>query len=100
MVSVEVPEPLAIEAGTNAHAGVGVTEGAIVQDRFTVRLKPLSGAMAIVATADPPAEIEVGESAVAAIVKSGVTGALTVRLIDVVWLTDPEVPVTVMLKVA
>ena len=33
-------------------------------------------------------------------VKSGVVGAFTVRLTEVLWLTDPEVPVIVMLEVA
>jgi hypothetical protein len=52
--------------------------------------------MVIVEVADPPAVTEAGESAEAAIVKSG--GAdigLMMRPTDVLWLTDPEVPVTV-----
>ena len=36
----------------------------------------------------------------AEIVKSGVAGALTVRLTEVLWVTNPEVPVTVMLETA
>ena len=98
---MEVPEPLAIEAGMNAHVGAGVTTGVMpLQDRFTVPLKPLSGAMVIVEVADPPAATEAGDSADAVIVKSGGGPTeFTVRLTDVLWLTNPEVPVTVTLEV-
>jgi len=100
-VRMEVPEPFAIEAGMNAHVGAGVTIGIMpLQDRFTVPLKPLSGATVIVEVADPPTATEAGDSADAAMVKSGGGGTeFTVRLTEVLWLTDPEVPVTVTLEV-
>ena len=77
-VKVDVPEPPATEAGLNEQVGGGVTTGAILlQVRLTLPLKPLAGAMVIVEVAAAPAEIVAGESAVAAIVKSG--AGVTVR---------------------
>ena len=69
-VSVEVPEPLAIEFEAKAHVGAGVTTGAMLQLRLTVPLKPLTGAIVMVEVADPPAATVAGESAEAATVKS------------------------------
>ena len=99
-VSADVPDPFATEGGANKHVGAGVPPPVTLQARLTVPVKPPVGAMVIVEVAVPPAATLAGASVVRAIVKSGVAGALTVRLIDVVWLTDPEVPVTVMLEVA
>jgi hypothetical protein len=98
-VSVEVPEPFATEFELNAHLGAGVTVGTMPQDRLTAPLKPLSGVMVIVEVADPPAETVAGVSAEDVIAKSGVVDAVTVRLISVLWIRDPEVPVTVTLEV-
>ena len=99
-VTVEGPEPFATELGLSEHVGGRATTGVTLQDRFTVPLKPLTGAMVIVEVADPPAAIDAGESADAAIVKSGGGGTgLTVRLTDVSWLADPKVPVTVTVEV-
>jgi hypothetical protein len=68
-VMMAVPDPLAIEVGTKAHVGAGVTTGVMpLQDKFTVPLKPLSGAMATVEVADPPAATEAGARADAVIV--------------------------------
>jgi hypothetical protein len=96
-VSVEVPEPLATEVGLNEHLGAGVPPPVMLQARLTVPLKPFIEVMVIVEVDDPPAETVAGETAEAAIPKSGV---ITVRLMDVLWLTDPEVPVIVTLEVA
>ena len=84
------------------HVGAGVTTGVTLQDRFTLPVKPLSAVTVIVdvAAAAAPAVSEAGVSAVAAIVKSGCGGAgLTVRLTEVLWLTDPDVPFTVSAEV-
>jgi hypothetical protein len=70
-VSVAGPEPFATEFGLNEQEGAGVAEGAIVlQDRFTLPLKPLIEVMVNVEVDDPPAEIVAGESGVAPISKS------------------------------
>jgi hypothetical protein len=100
-VNVEVPEPLAIELGTNTHVGAGLTTGlTLLQDRLTVPLKLLSGATVIVEVADPPGGTVAGQSDDAAIVKSGDGRiGLTVRLTDVSWLKNPEVPVIVTFEV-
>lgn len=99
-VRAEVPAPVAIEAGTNVHAGAGVTTGATLQERFTALLKPLSAATVIVEVADAPAATDAGESADPAIEKSGGGGTgLTVRLTDVLWLSNPDVPVIVTVEV-
>jgi hypothetical protein len=100
IVSVDVPELFATEVGPKAHVGAGVPPPVTPQVRATVPLKPAVEPMVIVEVDDAPAATVAAESAPAVIVKSGVTGALIARLIDVVWLTDPEIPVTVMLEVA
>ena len=100
IVSVDAPELFATEVGTKAHVGAGVPPPVTAQVRATVPLKPAVEPIVIVEVDDPPAATVAAESAPAVIVKSGVTGALTVRLIDVLWLKAPEVPVTVMLEVA
>lgn len=98
-VRVAVPEPPTTEPGLKEQAGRGVREGAIVlQEKVTLPLKPLLGAMLIVEVADPPAEIVAGESAEASIVKSGGGSAITVRLTAALRLIGPEVPVMVTLK--
>jgi hypothetical protein len=76
-VSVEVPEPVT-ELGANEHVGAGVTAGAMLQARVTVPLKPFTGEIVTVAVADPPGAMVAGESAVAAMVKSGGAGLLKV----------------------
>jgi hypothetical protein len=96
-VTTEVPEPFATELGLSEHVGGRATTGVMPQDRFTVLLKPFIAAIVIVDVADPPAETVVGESAAAAIVK--LAAAFTVRLTDVLWVNDPEDPVTVTLEV-
>ena len=83
-VSVEVPEPFAIELGTKLQVGAGVTTGAmLLQVRFSAPLKPLSGAMVTPEVEDPPAATEAGDSAEAVSVKSGEGTGLTVRLTDI-----------------
>lgn len=68
-VNVDVPEPLGIEGGTNAHVGGEVTTGVmLLHDRFTGPANPLRAVMVIVEVADPPAATEAGEKADAAIV--------------------------------
>ncbi len=76
--------------------GVGVPPPVTLQERLTVPVKPAIGAMVTVEVADAPAATVAGENAVAEIVKSG---ANTVRLTVVLWLVDPDVPVTVMFEV-
>ena len=80
-VSVDVVEPLGTELGLSEHVGAGVPPPVTLQERATLPVKPPVGVMAIVAVADPPAETVAGVKAVAVTVKSGGTGALTVRLI-------------------
>lgn len=82
-VRTEVPEPLTIEGGTNAHVGGGVTTGAMLHVKATALLKLLIGAMVTVEVADAPTATDAGESVEAAIVKSPAGGAVTVRLPDV-----------------
>ena len=83
-VRVEVPEPLATEVGFNEQVAGRFTTGVMLQDRLTVLLKPLNGAIVMVEVADPAAVTEAGERADAVTVKSGggATG-LTVRPADV-----------------
>jgi hypothetical protein len=70
-VSVAGPEPFATEFGLNEQEGAGVAERAIVlQDRFTLPLKPLIEVMVNVEVDDPPVEIVASESGVAPISKS------------------------------
>ena len=70
-VSVEVPEPFATELGLNEHAGARVAAGVILlQVRVTAPVKPFVGAIVIVEVAVPPGEMEAGDRAVAATVKS------------------------------
>jgi hypothetical protein len=79
-VSVEVPVPLATDAGLNAHVGPLVAAGATVQVRFTAALNPFSGAIVTTEVAVAPGAIVAGASAAAAIVKSATGAAVTVRL--------------------
>jgi hypothetical protein len=99
-VSVEVPELFATEVGAKEHVGAGVPPPVTAQVRATVPLKPAVEPIVIVEVADAPAVTEAAESAPAAMVKSGVGVAVTVKLTVVEWLRTPEVPVTVMLEVA
>jgi hypothetical protein len=94
-VSIEVPEVFATDAGLSAHVGPRVTAGAMLHVKATALVKPLVGAIVIVEVADAPAATVAGASAVAAIVKSGAGGAVTVRLPDVEWFREPELPVIV-----
>jgi len=60
-VRVALPDPFATEVGAKVHVGAGLTTGVILlQDKFTVVLKPLSGATVMVEVADPPAATEAG----------------------------------------
>jgi hypothetical protein len=95
-VRVAVPEPFVTELGLNEQEGNGVTEGAIVlQDRFTIPLKPFIGMTVIVEVAEVPAETVAGERVEAAIVKSATRVAVTVKLTVVLWFTDPAPAITV-----
>ena len=94
-VSVEVPEPLATEAGESAHVGARVAAGVTMQVKATALLKPFTGATVMVEVEDAPAETETGASAEAAIVKSA--GAVTTSVTGVVCCKDPKAPATVTL---
>jgi hypothetical protein len=98
-VSVGVPDPLANVAVLNEHVGAGVPPPATAHARFTADAKPPTAVTVIVEFTDEPAGTEAFDGA-AEMVKSGVVGAFTVRLTEVLWLSTPEVPVTVMLEVA
>lgn len=93
-VSADVPEPLATEAGTNAHVGGDETTGVTVQVRPTALLNPFVGVIVIVEVADPLAATEAGVRVEAAMVKSGT--AVTVTASGVVWFKAPELLSTVM----
>ena len=67
-----------------------------VQAKVTEPVKPPLGVTVIVEVADPPAATVAGLSAGAATAKPGDD---TVKLTEVLWTVDPEVPVTVMLEV-
>ena len=70
-VSVDVPEPFDTIAGLNEQVGAGVTGGVMAQVSPTVPVKPFAAATVIVEAEDAPAGTEAGDSAEAAIVKSG-----------------------------
>ena len=71
IVSADVPEPPATELGLNEHMGGRVAVGVILlQVRVTAPVKPFVGAIVIVEVAVPPGEMEAGDRAVAATVKS------------------------------
>ena len=70
-VKAEVPAPLTIEAGLNEQVGAGITGGVMAQVSPTVPVKPFAAATVIVEAEDAPAGTEAGDSAEAAIVKSG-----------------------------
>jgi len=76
-VSVEVPEPFAIELELNEQVGGGVPAPVTAQVSATVPVKPPIGAIVIVDVDEDPAVIEAGARAGAEIVKSD---ADTVRL--------------------
>lgn len=97
-VSRVVPEPPAIADCPKPHVGAGVTTGVILlHDRFTVPLKPFSGAIVIVEVADAPAATEAGESGEAAMVKSG--AGSTVKPTVVLWLKEVNVPLMVSVEI-
>jgi hypothetical protein len=86
--------------GLSEHVAGGFTTGLTWQVRFTVTLKPLRGAMVIVEVADPPAVTVAGEIAVLSMAKSGwAAPGVTVRPTETLWLTEPEVALTVMFEV-
>ncbi len=93
-VTTEVPVPLGIEAGLREHVGGRDTAGVMLHVRFTVLLKPFTGATVIVDVADPPAETVAGVSAEAAMVKSATGAAVSVKLMVVLWFAEPA-PATV-----
>jgi hypothetical protein len=95
MVRTEVAAPAPEVTGWAENAQVAPVGRPEEQDRLTAALNPFDGEMEIVEAAAAPAETVTGD--VAEIVKSGVLPAWTVRLTDVVWLTDVEVPVIVTL---
>lgn len=73
-VSVDFPEPV-IEAGEKVHVGAGDTIGEmLLQDRFTVPVKPFSPVTAMLEIDDPPGATKEGENGEAVMVKSA--GAL------------------------
>ena len=78
-VITEVPEAFGTALGLNEHVAGWLTTGVTLQVRFTVVLKPATGAIVIVDVADPPAVTEAGVSGDALTVKSGVPAPLTVR---------------------
>src|SRR5271156_1209585 len=94
MFNVELPEP-GSEAGMKEHvAPVGSPEA---QARSTSPLNPFAGLIETVEAINPPSATVSGE--VAEIEKFATAPACTVRLTDVLWLNDPEVPVIVTLYV-
>lgn len=95
-VKVEAPEPLATGFALNVHDGAGLPPPVTAQARFTDPAKPPLGVIVMVEVADVPAATDAGFSAGAAIAKPG---DATVKLTDVLWTVDPEVPVTVKFEV-
>lgn len=90
VVILNVEEPVA-EAGLKEHAApVGRPAE---QARFTAPLNPFAGVMETVEAIEDPAATVTGD--VIEIEKFAVVP--TVRLRDVLWLNDPEVPVIVTL---
>ena len=87
---MELPEP-GSEAGLKEHTA---PEGSPdEQARSTVASNPFTALMETVEAIEAPAETVTGD--VAEMEKSGAVDACTVRLTDVLWLNDPEVPVIV-----
>jgi hypothetical protein len=93
MLNVELPEP-GSEAELKEHAA---PEGSPEEQvRSTAPLNPFTGLIETVEAIEAPAETVTGE--VAEIEKfPEVAVVCTVRLTDVLWLKDPEVPVIVTL---
>jgi hypothetical protein len=90
MFNVELPEPVT-EAGLKEHAApVG---SPAEQARLTAPLNPFAGSTETVEAIEDPAATVTGD--VAEIEKFAAPA--TVRLTDVLWLNDPEVPVIVTL---
>jgi hypothetical protein len=85
---------IVIEAGLSKQVGAGLATVVMLQLRFTVPLKPPDGAKVMVEVADPPTVTDVGNGE-AERLKS--RAACTVKLMDALWLTDPEVPANVTL---
>ncbi len=79
-VKVEVPVPLVTEAGLNAQVGCRVAAGVTAQVRFTVPVKPFTGAMVMVDVAAPPGVTVAGVGVEATTVKSGTGAAVTVKV--------------------
>lgn len=84
------------EFGLNVHDGAGLPPPVTAQAKVTEPVKPPLGVTVMVEVADPPAATVAGLSAGAATAKLGDD---TVKLTEVLWTVDPEVPVTVMLEV-
>ena len=97
-VRVDVPAPLAIDAGTKEQVGAGVTTGVMLHVKLTVPLKAFVGTTVMVEADVPPAGTEAGDSAEAATVKSGTGAAATMRPTEASWLRVPNAPVTVTLE--
>lgn len=100
MVSVDVPEAFATDPGAKVHVGAGVPPPVTAQVRATAPLKPAAGATVMIEVEDAPRTTLADESAPALTLKSGVAAAVTVSVTDVVWLVDPEVPITEKCEVA
>ena len=92
--------PPATEAELKLHVGGTVAAGVlvIVQVRATAELNPLAGVTVTVEVEVAPGATEAGVKAVAVTEKLGVgAAAVTLRLTVAIWVSTPEVPVTVML---
>ena len=77
IVSVDVPEPFVIDAGLNAQLA---PLGNPVHDRATEPLNPATGVTVTVEVAEPPGLTLAGDSADAAIVKSGTAAPVPDKL--------------------
>jgi hypothetical protein len=90
MVSVELPAP-DTEVGVKEH----VAPAGRLEEHATLtgELNPFTGVSETVDAVDAPAETVTGDTA--EMEKSAVVLACTIRLTDVVWFIEPEVPVIV-----
>lgn len=99
-VRVEVAGPplMLTEAWLSEHVGAALSVVVMLQVRLTAPASPFVGLTIIVDVTVSPAET-VPEVGVAERVNPGGEVAVTVKLTDVLWFRDPEVPVTVTLYV-
>jgi hypothetical protein len=97
VLTVSVPEVEDVAEAVTEQTGAGLAVVVMLQAKFTVPLKPPEGTTAIVDVAEPPADT-VAEVGLAVNVKlPPPPDVATVKVSGgvVVWVTDPEVPVTV-----